>query len=167
MTGGGAKARVIATTDRGDTWTSYDIPMGGTASSGGLSILFRDNHHGILGGGEVAAPTVPQANNFARSSDGGKTWALATPAPFPGPILGLGYATHGGGESDDEGASDDDSGHQVTIVATGVGGTAWSPDEGDSWEALPVTPGFVSVSFASKRTGWLVGTSGRILRIDF
>ena len=55
----------------------------------------------------------------------------------------------------------------MTIVATGVGGTAWSPDEGDSWEALPVTPGFVSVSFASERTGWLVGTSGRILRIDF
>ncbi len=167
VTGGGAKARVIVTTDRGDTWTSYDIPMGGTPSSGGLSILFRDNRHGILGGGEVAAPTVPQANNFARSSDGGKTWALATPAPFPGPIFGLGYATHGGGESDDEGASDDDSGHHVTIVATGVGGTAWSPDEGDSWEALPVTPGFVSVSFASERTGWLVGTSGRILRIDF
>ncbi|HZJ52947.1 MAG TPA: hypothetical protein VFD38_02320 [Myxococcaceae bacterium] len=169
VTGGGAQARVIATTDRGDTWNSYPIPMGGTASSGGLSIQFRDNHRGILGGGEVAAPTVQQ-DNFARSRDGGKTWALATPAPFPGPIYGLGYATHGGGET---GGSDDDSesegaGHHLTIVATGVGGTAWSPDEGDTWEALAVgTPGFVSVSFGDQRTGWLVGTSGRVLRIDF
>ena len=168
VTGGGAQARVIATTDRGDTWNSYAIPMGGTASSGGLSIVFRDNRRGILGGGEVAAPTVQQ-DNFARSSDSGKTWQLATPAPFPGPIFGLGYATHGGGErggDDDSEENGDDPGHQVTIFATGPGGTAWSSDEGDTWEALPLS-GLVSVSFASKRTGWLVGTTGRIIRIDF
>ena len=159
---------MIATTDRGDTWNSYAIPMGGTASSGGLSIVFRNNRRGILGGGEVAAPTVQQ-DNFARSSDSGKTWQLATPAPFPGPIFGLGYATHGGGETggDDESEEDgDDLGHHLTIVATGPGGTAWSSDEGDTWEALPLS-GLVSVSFASKRTGWLVGTTGRIIRIDF
>jgi photosystem II stability/assembly factor-like uncharacterized protein len=159
VSGGGAQARVIKTTDRGDTWTSYNIPMGGTASSGGLSILFRDNHHGILGGGEVAAPTVQQ-DNFARSSDGGKTWQLATPAPFPGPIYGLGYATN-----DDD--SDEDGEGPVRIVATAPGGTAWSPDEGDTWESLPGLTGYVSVSFANERTGWLVGTLGRILRIDF
>ena len=33
-------------------------------------------------------------------------------------------------------------------------------------ETLPLS-GLVSVSFASKRTGWLVGTTGRIIRIDF
>ena len=55
----------------------------------------------------------------------------------------------------------------MRIVATGVGGTAWSPDEGDSWESLPGLTGLVSVSFAGQRTGWLVGTSGQILRIDF
>jgi photosystem II stability/assembly factor-like uncharacterized protein len=83
VSGGAAHPRVIATTDRGDTWNSYDIPMGGTPSSGGLSIALRSNHHGIIGGGEVAAPTTFQNNNFARSSDGGKTWQLATPAPIP------------------------------------------------------------------------------------
>ena len=165
--GGGAQPRVIVTTDRGDTWTSYPIPMGGTPSSGGLSIVFRDNNRGILGGGEVAAPTVQQ-DNFARSDDGGKTWKLATAAPFPGPIYGLGYATHGGGETGvhEEDSETEGAGHHLTIVGTGPGGSAWSPDEGDTWQALPIS-GFVSVSFGSERTGWLVGFSGRITRIDF
>ena len=169
VSGGAAQPRVIATTDRGDTWTSYGIPMGGTASSGGLSIAFRDNHHGILGGGEVAALGEFQDNNFARSSDGGKTWQLATAAPFPGPIYGLGYAKHSGGGSQgsDEVGDEDGEGHLVRIVATGVGGTAWSPDEGDTWESLPGLTGLLSVSFANPHTGWMVGIAGQIVRIDF
>jgi photosystem II stability/assembly factor-like uncharacterized protein len=170
VSGGAAQPRVIATTDGGDTWASYGIPMGGTATSGGLSILFRDRRHGILGGGDVAALTVQQ-DNFARSSDGGKTWDLATPSPFPGPIYGMGYARRGGGDDDRDGDFDDDhchGGNHVRIVATGPGGTAWSPDEGDTWESLPAeVTGYVSVAFANHRTGWLVGTAGRILRVDF
>jgi photosystem II stability/assembly factor-like uncharacterized protein len=168
VSGGAAHPRVIATTDRGDTWTSYDIPIGGTPSSGGLSIAFRDNHHGIIGGGEVAAPTVFQ-DNFARSRDGGKTWQLTTAAPLAGPIFGVAYAKHSGGGSDD--CEDDDHdhgrGHDVRVVATGPGGTAWSPDEGDTWQPLSGLTGLVSVGFGSPHTGWLVGTAGKIVRIDF
>jgi photosystem II stability/assembly factor-like uncharacterized protein len=161
VTGGAAQARVIATTDGGDTWTSHDIPMGGTATSGGISILFRDRRHGILGGGELAAPAVQQ-QNFARSADGGDSWALATPAPFPGPIYGLAYARHGDEEEDD------DDGGRMRIVATGPGGAAWSSDEGDSWQRLPAdVTGYFAAAFADRRTGWLVGTGGRILRVDF
>jgi photosystem II stability/assembly factor-like uncharacterized protein len=166
VSGGAAHPRVIATTDRGATWASYDIPMGGTPSSGGLSIQFRDNHHGILGGGEVAAPTVFQDNNFARSSDGGKTWQLATAAPLTGPIFGLGYAKHSGGGADDAGDDDRDEGHRIAVVATGPGGTAWSANEGDTWQSLPGLGGLVSVGFANPHTGWLVGTLGQIVRID-
>jgi photosystem II stability/assembly factor-like uncharacterized protein len=164
VTGGAAHPRVIATTDGGDTWASYPIPMGGTATSGGLSILFRDRRHGILGGGDVAALTVQQ-ENFARSSDSGKTWELATPTPFPGPIYGMGYVGQGRGDDDRDG---DDHGDHVRIVATGPGGAAWSPDEGDSWESLPADiTAYYAVAFANHRTGWLVGASGRIQRIDF
>ena len=53
------------------------------------------------------------------------------------------------------------------MVATGPGGTAWSGDEGDSWTLLPGVANFWAVAFADSRTGWLVGTQGRILRIDF
>jgi photosystem II stability/assembly factor-like uncharacterized protein len=167
VSGGAAQPRVIATTDRGDTWASYAIPMGGTASSGGLSIAFRDNNRGAIGGGEVAAPTVFQDNNFARSSDGGKTWQLATAAPFPGPVYGIAYAKHSGGGESDDGDGDEGDADRITIVATGVGGTAWSPDEGETWERLTGLSGLVSVAFASPHTGWMVGLGGQIVRIDF
>jgi photosystem II stability/assembly factor-like uncharacterized protein len=176
--GGGAEPRVISTRDGGDTWTSTPIPMGGTATSGGISILFRDRRHGILGGGELAAPAVQQ-DNFARSSDGGETWELAPPAPFPGPLFGLAYADprgrHGfsGDDRDDRDDDDGDDGDRhpheaVNIVATGPGGSAWSTDEGDTWHGFPAdVTGYFAVAFATPRTGWLVGTTGRILRIDF
>ena len=67
-TGGAAKARILATTDVGHTWTAYDTPIvQGTASSGVFSVDFRDALHGILGAGELAAPTA-FADTVARSS---------------------------------------------------------------------------------------------------
>ena len=60
-TGGAPKARVLATTDGGDSWQAFDTPITqGTPFSGGISIAFRDPHHGILAGGDlVAAPSPP------------------------------------------------------------------------------------------------------------
>jgi photosystem II stability/assembly factor-like uncharacterized protein len=182
-TGAAEKARVLATKDGGETWVAYDTPIvQGTPTSGGFSIAFRDRRHGILGGGELAAPTEP-SDNFAQSRDGGATWHLGTPTPFPGAIFGLSYALrhrHQGhrdddddddddGDGDHDRQSDDHGGHhpRVTVVATGPGGTSWSPDEGDTWFSLDGVTGFWAVAFASRRTGWLVGTEGRILRIDF
>lgn len=151
-TGGGAKARILATTNGGNSWTSHDVPiLQGTPTSGVVSVAFRDRFHGILGGGDVAANDVAQ-NNVASSADGGKTWNLATPTPFTGAVYGLSYVP----------------GHQrLTVVATGPGGTAWSPDEGETWSLLPDLSNFWAVAFASRKAGWLVGTEGRILKIDF
>jgi hypothetical protein len=53
------------------------------------------------------------------------------------------------------------------VVVTGPGGSAWTPDEGDTWFTLPGVTGYWGVAFGSASTGWLVGTDGRILRIDF
>ena len=77
-TGGGARARILATTDGGNSWSSYDVPgiTQGTPTSGVVSVDFRDPHRGILGGGDVVASTFPQIN-VARSSDG------AEPGPWP------------------------------------------------------------------------------------
>jgi photosystem II stability/assembly factor-like uncharacterized protein len=151
-TGGGAKARILATTNGGNSWTAHDVPiLQGTPTSGVVSVAFRDRFHGILGGGDVAANDVAQ-NNVASSADGGKTWNLATPTPFTGAVYGLSYVP----------------GHQrLTVVATGPGGTAWSPDEGETWSLLPDVSNFWAVAFASRKAGWLVGTEGRILKIDF
>jgi photosystem II stability/assembly factor-like uncharacterized protein len=176
-TGGAAQARVILTTDGGDSWTTVDTPIiQGTPSSGGTSIAFRDRRHGVLGGGELATPTLP-SQNFARSRDGGRSWQLATGTPFPGSIYGLAYATgrlHDRWDFDDDDRdSDGDSrwGHDdrstATVVATGPSGAAWSPDEGGTWFLLPDVTNYWATAFASARTGWLVGTGGRILRVDF
>jgi photosystem II stability/assembly factor-like uncharacterized protein len=174
-TGAAEKARVLATTNSGKTWAAYDTPIvQGTASSGGFSVAFRDARHGILGGGDLAAPTET-SNNFARSRNGGKTWHLGAPTPFPGAIFGLAYAKGGDQQGvayrddgdDDRARGGGGDGARVTVVATGPGGASWSPDEGDTWFSLAGVTNYWAVAFASPSTGWLVGTQGRILRVDF
>jgi photosystem II stability/assembly factor-like uncharacterized protein len=151
-TGAGASARVLTTSDGGDTWAAHDIPIvRGTSTSGAFSVDFRDARHGILGGGELTAPARP-SNNVARSSDGGRTWTLATGTSFPGPVFGLTYVR---GKGDRK------------VVATGPSGAAWSPDEGDHWLTLPGVENYWAVAFASPKAGWLVGTEGRILKVSF
>jgi photosystem II stability/assembly factor-like uncharacterized protein len=185
-TGGADRARVLATKDGGESWTSHDTPVvQGTGSSGVITVAFRDTHHGVIGGGELAAPTE-FADTFARTRDGGQTWTLGARTPFPGSIYGLAYASgrgqrddgHGGDRDDgdrDDGDDDgrDEDGHHgdwrsvPAVVVTGPGGAAWSADEGDSWTALPDVANFWAVAFASPRAGWLVGTEGRILKVGF
>jgi hypothetical protein len=52
-------------------------------------------------------------------------------------------------------------------VATSPAGTAWSPDEGDSWTAIAGASGFWAVAFADEKNGWLVGVNGTISKIEF
>jgi photosystem II stability/assembly factor-like uncharacterized protein len=151
-TGGGSKARVLATTNAGNSWTAHDVPiLQGTPTSGVVSIDFRDRYHGILGGGDVATSDVAQ-KNVARSSDGGETWTLVTRTPFKGAVYGLSYVP---------------TRQRTTVVATGPGGAAWSPDEGESWTLLEGVSNFWAVAFASKEAGWLVGGDGTILKVSF
>ncbi|MBF5041557.1 hypothetical protein FGE12_04100 [Aggregicoccus sp. 17bor-14] len=162
-TGGAEHARILATTDGGKTWASYATPtVQGTPSSGVLSVAFRDARHGILGAGELAAPTE-FADTVARSSDGGKTWSLTSRPPFPGAIYGLAYA-------DSKEAIDRRGGSSrfvPAVVATGPGGAAVTFNEGNSWTPLQGVDNYWAVAFADERTGWLVGTEGRILKIRF
>jgi photosystem II stability/assembly factor-like uncharacterized protein len=151
-TGGAAKARVLATTDGGDSWQAFDTPITqGTPISGGISIAFRDPHHGILAGGDLGSSSVP-TDNVAVSKDGGATWALAAHTPFASAVYGLAYVPGFG---------------QRTVVATGPAGAAWSADEGGSWNSLPGISGFWAVAFAGRSAGWLVGVNGTIVKISF
>jgi photosystem II stability/assembly factor-like uncharacterized protein len=150
-TGAAEKARILATTDGGDTWNAYDTPIvQGTPASGGFSVAFRDRSHGILVGGDLENEGT--TDNVAVSGDGGKTWRLATPTPFPGAAFGVSYVP---------------GSRQRTVLATGPGGAAWSSDEGRTWTRLEGVEGFWSVAFATRRAGWLVGTDGRILKVSF
>jgi photosystem II stability/assembly factor-like uncharacterized protein len=150
---GGAQPRILSTTDGGNSWSSHDVPgiTQGTATSGVVSVDFRDRFHGILGGGDVAASTEPQ-DNVARSADGGATWTLTTSTPFPGAVYGLSYVP---GQL------------RLTVVATGPGGAAWTPDEGDTWSLLPGIANCWSVGFATRKAGWLVCGDGGIVKVSF
>jgi photosystem II stability/assembly factor-like uncharacterized protein len=170
-TGGAEHARVLATTDGGNTWAAYNTPViQGTGTSGILSVAFRDAQHGIIGGGELD-PNFPNDPRVARSSDGGQTWAVTASQPNMGAIFGLAYAQNiGVGPEANNGKSGDGGGGVAgprTVVVTGPGGAAWSPDEGDSWTLLPGVTGYWAVTFANQKTGWLVGPNGTVLRIDF
>ncbi len=155
-------SRVFATHDGGNRWAAYRAPIpGGTGTGGLFTVAFRDARRGVVGGGDFAATVV--VDNFARSSDGGKSWHLTSRAPVPGAIFGLAYAL--GKDRDDE--DDDDGRGRARTVVTGPGGTAWTPDEGDTWNSLAGLTGFWAVAFADERVGWLVGTEGRIVKITF
>lgn len=150
-TGGAAKARILATTDGGDTWNAYETPIvQGTPSSGGISVAFRDARHGILGGGDLAI-TDAFTKNVALTLNGGKTWYLTNHPTFTGSIYGLAYVPSAG----------------RTVVATGPKGAAWTADEGGHWTALEGAADYWAVAFASPAAGWLVGTDGRILKVTF
>jgi photosystem II stability/assembly factor-like uncharacterized protein len=168
--------RVLRTTDRGQTWRAATAPItaGPEVAGGGFSIAFRDAEHGILGGGDLNVPAAGVVPNFARSKDGGKTWSLGTAAPIVGAIYGLAYADQRrSDDDDDQGEQDrghdqgDDHGGSIRVVATAPTGTAWSGDEGKTWTSLPSLSGLWAVDFANEQTGWLVGTKGQIVRIDF
>lgn len=166
-TGGAPEARVLATTDGGRNWNAYGTPIvQGTPVSGGFSIAFRTSQHGILVGGDLDNPGTTE--NVAVSSNGGVNWTLATPTPFPGAAFGVAYVhpaapgqsgLHGSGQGQQEG--------DQSVVATGPGGAAWSHDEGGNWTLIPDVVNFWAVAFAGGDTGWLVGTEGRILKIEF
>src|SRR5690348_2464076 len=47
-TGGGAKARVLRTSDGGRTWQVADTPVAAGQSAGIFSIAFRDAKHGVI-----------------------------------------------------------------------------------------------------------------------
>jgi photosystem II stability/assembly factor-like uncharacterized protein len=155
-------SRVIATRDGGENWAAHATPIaGGTGTAGVFTVAFRNPSHGIIGGGDFGGAAI--VDNVARSSDGGKTWKLTAKAPVPGAVFGLAYA-QGSGDDEEE---DDEEGSPKTVVVTGPGGSAWTADEGDTWNLLAGATGYWAVAFASPRAGWLVGTEGRILKIGF
>jgi photosystem II stability/assembly factor-like uncharacterized protein len=147
-TGGGARARVFRSTDRGRTWTVADTPLhAGNASSGIFSVAFADATHGVVVGGDYQKPRTP-LDNVAITRDGGRTWALAK-GPLPrGYMSAVAYIPSTKGQS---------------LVAVGLAGTARSNDAGQSWMMVDTVP-YNGVAFASRESGWAVGPRGRIAR---
>ena len=163
VTGGASIARILATTDGGNSWNAYDTPLTSSPSAGGLSVAFRDATHGVVGGGDLASNHSAQT---ATSSDGGQTWTLTNPPRIEGAIFCLAYVRGFRRTNDTEF-------DQAFVITTekqpnfATGEAAWTPDEGQTWYRIPHASGYWGVAFANSKAGWFVGNNGQILKISF
>jgi photosystem II stability/assembly factor-like uncharacterized protein len=53
------------------------------------------------------------------------------------------------------------------VITADIGGAAWTPDEGATWNQLPGVSGYWAVAFANPQNGWMVGQNGSILKVSF
>ncbi|MGA2369098.1 MAG: WD40/YVTN/BNR-like repeat-containing protein [Candidatus Korobacteraceae bacterium] len=172
-TGGSDIARILATTDGGNTWAAYDTPLASGPIAGGFSVAFRDASNGILGGGSLAPGMAVYQAQTATSNDGGQTWQLTNNPPVAYAIFCVSYLSNttgvGGGQHDGRGRAK----HSPTdytryaVITADIGGAAWTPDEGTTWYTLPGAIGYWAVAFANPQNGWMVGTNGTILKVSF
>ena len=102
-----------------------------------------NNPRHYVGGGDLD-PGDPDNARTAVSSDGGVTWTLTNPPPVTGAIFGLSYVGRtGGGVGGGPG--------RAVVITANDGGAAWTPDEGNTWFALPGVTGFWAVAFVSPK----------------
>ena len=161
-TGGSSAARILATTDGGNTWNAYNTPVISSPSAGAFTVDFRDSSNGIVGGGDLD-PSDPDNARTASSSDGGHTWTLTNAPPVTGAIFGLSYVRQIGICK----TKTCQAVARYVVVTANTGGAAWTPDEGTTWNVLPGVTGEWAVAFASPTAGWLVGAGGTIWKISF
>jgi photosystem II stability/assembly factor-like uncharacterized protein len=142
----GIRARVLQTTDYGQTWAVADAPLVSNSTTSGIfSLVFRDARHGWALGGDFGKPTE-RSQNVARTDDGGRTWALVGSTNLGGAVFGAAWIP----------GTD-------ALVAVSPGGSDLSTDGGTTWARLD-TLNYWSVAFLDQQTGWAVGPNGRIAR---
>lgn len=148
-TGNGPRARVLHSTDYGQTWTVTDAPVAGGRAAGLATITFRDDRNGAALGGPIGAPDQ-HTDNVAITSDGGRSWQLAGRTTYSGAVYGASYVP----------------GFGSTIVAVSPKGADLSRDDGRTWSRVD-SLAYWGIGFAPGGTGWLTGPRGRIARVRF
>src|SRR5262249_11105130 len=137
-------ARVLSSTDGGDTWQVATTPIpSGQPSVGVFSIAFKDPRNGVIVGGDYKKEGEAR-DNAAITNDGGRTWKLVK-GPLPGGFRSaVAYAP---------GAS--------ILVTVGPSGSDYSLEGGASWAPIRGA-GYHAISFSRSGAGWAVGGGGRV-----
>lgn len=146
-TGAADTARVLRTPDGGRSWDVAATPIAGGRTAGIAALAFRDSLHGIAMGGDVADADA-RTDNVAVTADGGQTWRGGGRPGFSGAVYGAATVP----------------GRPGWVVVVGPKGLAYSTDDGASWTKVD-TLAYWSVGFGSRRRGWAVGPTGRIVEI--
>ena len=155
-TGGGARARVLRSSDGGHSWAAAVTPLpAGAPPRGVFGLAMRDRDGGVAVGGNYEAPN-DSTSVVALTRDGGATWASPRGRQPGGYRSGVAYVPGSGGR---------------TLVAVGTSGSDLSRDGGESWSAGD-TLSLNAVAFAPARpgdanapaAGWAVGPRGTIAK---
>ncbi len=138
---GGAKSRIIKSTDRGNTWKIIETPIiQGNGPQGIYSIDFYDENNGFIIGGDYSKAN-DNCKNKAITRDGGETWTIVADNENPNYKSCVQYIPNGKGKE---------------IFAVGKTGISYSNDYGNTWKKLS-DKGFYSIQFVNERFAWLSG----------
>ncbi len=156
-TGGGARARVLRSSDAGHSWTAADTPLpAGASPKGVFGLAMRDRAVGVAVGGNYEAPD-DSSSVVAITRDGGTTWVAPRGRQPGGYRSGVAFVPGSGGR---------------VLVAVGTSGSDLSLDGGESWNPGD-TLSLNAVAFAPERAGparalvaagWAVGPRGTIAK---
>lgn len=145
-TGAAAEARVLRTTDGGESWQVTTTPLPAGPTAGIYSIAFRDERNGVVVGGDYQLEDAA-VDNVAVTHDGGRSWTLP---PGPG-LSGFRSAVAFIPEAPNP-----------SWMAVGPTGADYSVDDAATWTPGQAS-GFHAISFAPVGTAaWAVGDAGRI-----
>ena len=145
--GGGEKARVFKSANRGRNWTAEDTPMVSGEGKGIFSMVFSSPLNGIVVGGSYLDTTNSQGN-CATTNDGGKTWQLVTRSQPNGYRSCIAISKDGN-----------------TLVTVGRTGSEYSTNGGEFWKPLG-RQGFFSCAFSNSYI-WAVGRNGITGKLDW
>ncbi|CAM1366396.1 Oxidoreductase [Tenacibaculum litoreum] len=138
---GGTKARILKSTDFGNTWEIFDTPIvQGDGPQGIYSIDFYDENHGIAIGGNYSKPEDNCANK-AVTTDGGKTWTLVANNTNPNYKSCVQYVPNTNGNE---------------VFTVGKTGISFSNDGGHTWKQIS-KESYYAIQFIDSNTAWLSG----------
>ncbi|PCH94486.1 MAG: oxidoreductase [Bacteroidetes bacterium] len=140
-TGGGTRARVFKSTNRGATWNVYDTPLKSGGGTGIFSMAFLNKNEGVIVGGDYVDSTNSD-KNCAITSDGGLTWQLVikgNPRGYRSCVTII-------------------SG--TKLITTGRTGSEFSHAKGRSWTGFS-SDGYYSCD-CTPRVCWAVGRNGKM-----
>ena len=138
---GGTRARVLKSSDKGETWEIFDTPMiQGDGPQGIYSVDFYDENNGIIIGGNFSKPNENIANK-AITKDGGKTWKIVADGKAPNYKSCVQYVPGTKGKE---------------VIAVGKTGVSFSNDGGETWKDIS-KDGYYAIQFVDNKTAWLSG----------
>ena len=142
-TGGGEKARVFKSVNRGKNWQSYNTPMRAGEGCGIYSMSFFDTKNGVIVGGNYL-DSLNTKGSCAVTSDGGETWKLIS---ANGP---RGYRSCVAASNQ----------FAISVGRTGIDITS---DKGYYWMPLS-NEGYYSCILKDGK-GWLTGRKGKFAKV--